>query len=144
LVALQIRPSDPTADELLAVRKGIIQQLQKRRKSAVGWRWAAASLAAAVTIATVMLLHPEPSRHPGVNSSATATAYLQVPYRPVAEVSIPNLKAEVVHARTMPRPDAAGIRNIALLAEQSGPRILKMTTADPNVVIFWQLDERTR
>jgi anti-sigma factor RsiW len=143
LVALQIGLDEPTPDELLAVRGGVIQQLQKRRKAVAGWRWAVASIAAAASVAAVMFLHPEPSHGTRVNPSLAATAYLNVPYRPVADVSIPNLKAKVVHARTAPRPEPAGIRSVNLLAQQDGPRILKMMTADPNVVILWQLDERT-
>ena len=143
LVALQIRLAGPTADELLAVRRGVIQQLQKRHRVVAGWRWAAAGVAVTAAVSTVLVFHPEPPPKNAGNAPPAATAYLRVPYRPTAEVSLPNLKRELAHTRRVRRPEPAGIRSVNLLAQQDGPRILKMTTADPNVVILWQLDERT-
>lgn len=108
-----------------------------------GWRWAAAGVAVTVAVSTVLFFHPVPSPRDRGNALPAATAHLRVPYRPIAEVSLPNLKREMAPTRRVSQPEPAGIRSINLLAQQDGPRILRMKTADPNVVILWQLDERT-
>ena len=141
--ALQIGLSEPTADDLRAVRQVLVRRLGQRKQAAGRWAWVMAT-AAAATIATVVLFNWKQSPLPTANSLATSTAFLRVPYQPLFEPSIPNLRVAVEPVRARPHRPAPGLRTVTLLAEGDGPPILRMTTSDPNVVILWQLDERTR
>lgn len=140
---LQLGSGEPAADDLRAVREGVIQQLRTRNETARHWVWAAGAAAAAIVVA-VLLLHGKQPPRTAMTARATTMAYLQAGYQPLVELSIPNLAVSTEHARTRQHHAAPGLRTVTLLAERDGPPILRMTTSDPNVVILWQLDERTQ
>lgn len=129
---------EPAADELRSVRHRVVQRLQKQ----AGGRWIWVTAAAAIIVAGLFLNWKQPRR--ARHSNTVATAYLRVPYRPKVQMSIPNLTANVEPVRARRHHPAPGLRTVALLAERDGPPILKMTTSDPDVVILWQLNERTQ
>ena len=141
--ALRVGFGEPAAEDLRGVRQVVVQRLRKRKGVARQWALVAATAAAAI-VAVVLLFHGKQPPRVTTNSLAITTAYLRIPYQPLVEPSIPNLAVSLEHARITRHHPAPGLRNVTLLAERDGPPILKMTTSDPDVVILWQLDERTQ
>lgn len=137
---LQVGFGKPAADDLQTVRDSVVQRLRKRKEAATHWAWAAGAAAAAI-VAAVVLSHGKQPPRTTVTSRQMTTAYLQIQYRPLVELSMPNLAGNLEHVRTRQHPLRPGLRNVTLLAERDGPPILKMTTSDPEVVILWQLKE---
>jgi hypothetical protein len=132
---------DPERDELAEVREHLAAKLRLGRsteKRRVWWFAGAAAAAALLTVAltldhrpavkqeTIAFSQPQPAK------KATATPELQAIQRPI-----------VAPRRKPSRNREVGIRSVALIARENQPSILKMTTADPNVVILWQSNERT-
>lgn len=134
---------EPLQKDLFEVRERVVNRLRKRKQAVHLWRWSAVTAAAAV-MAAVLLFPSKPSPQKIVNVPAVTTAYLQIHYEPLAQISMPNLNADLRPARSRHSHPAPGLRSVSLIAERDGPPILKMTTSDPNVVIFWHLNERTR
>ncbi len=122
---------DPSVDELAEVRERVSAKLRKRRRW-VGW----AAAAAAAVVALILI---------GVENKPTS---VPEPIPPVAQMKspevphleIPQLQTAVLH-RPHVRHKAAGIRSVDLIARADQPALIKMTTADPNVVIIWQSNE---
>lgn len=138
---LETAIQEPSGDDLRDVRLQVMQRIERRKRVTQHWRWLAA--AAAVVIAAVLLAHLRLPRNT-INSRSVTAAELRISYQPLIETSLPNLEFNTRHLQTKPHQSAPGIRKVTLLAERNGPPILKMTTSDPDVVILWQLDERTQ
>lgn len=134
---------EPSEEDLFEVRERVVNRLHKRKQAVHLWRWSTAAAAAAIVTA-VLLFHPKQPQQETPNPAPVTTAYLQVHYEPLAQISMPNLNTQFRPARSRHSHPAPGLRSVTLIAERDGPPILKMTTSDPNVVIFWQLNERTR
>ena len=133
---------EPAGEELRDVRLRVVRRLEGRKQAARIWVWG--SVMAAVAIVLAVLLFPrQPRSVPVTQSPRLATASLQVPYRPVVWLSMPDIpKYEGrISAKHQHNP-APGLRSVTLLAEGDGRRVLRMTTTDPDVVILWQLNER--
>lgn len=121
---------DPPADELVEVRDRMRMKLRARR-SWTGWAVTAAAAVALVLIGTENKPITEPQPVPPVAQLKP----LEVPHLP-----IPQLSTVVLH-RPRVRHQNAGIRSIDLIARADQPMLIKMTTADPNVMILWQSNE---
>jgi anti-sigma factor RsiW len=125
---------DPPADELSVVRERIRLKLRQRRGA--HWRWAsyAAGVAAAIALMfTAIGLKPAVTPQP-----APVVARFVPPEAP--HVEIPQVPRLVLHSPRARHRDG-GIRSVDLIARADKPMLLKMTTADPEVVILWQSNE---
>lgn len=122
---------DPAADELFEVRAGIRMRLQKRRN------WAGWTAAAAAAVVALILFGFE-NRPITVPEPALPVAQLAPPEVPHLE--IPQLRTAVLQKPRV-RHREAGIRSVDLIARADQPMLIKMRTADPNVVILWQSNE---
>ncbi len=123
--------AEPTPEQLSEVRRAVMSHLADHKN-----RWSAplagmAAAAAAVLFAT-LYTHRAPVYIPPV-----VTVRHVAPERRV--VSLP--PALHVNRKIHHRP-AAGLRSVELIAREDQAPLIKMTTADPNVVILLQT-ERT-
>jgi anti-sigma factor RsiW len=132
---------EPAADELLDVRRRVLQRLEGQRPPRRDWIWGTAAVAA---IVVAMMLFPSHSSRRKITADPATASYLRVPYHQVVQPSLPNIPADVDSRRASRHRLEPGLRSVALLSQRDGPPILKMTTSDPEVVILWQLTERTR
>jgi hypothetical protein len=132
---------EPAADELLDVRRRVLQRLEGQKGRRKQWIWATAAVAVVVI---AFLLFPWQQSRRVVYPETATTYHLWAPYRQIARPSIPNLAANVESRRGNRNDPAPGLRTVSLLSERDGPQILKMTTSDPEVVILWQLNGRTQ
>ncbi len=132
---------EPAENELQGVRHRVIQKLRKQKQATERSIWITAA-AAAIIVAGLFVHQKQPRR--AIHSDTVTAAYLPAPYRPIVQILIPNLAANIEPVHVRPHRRVPGLRTVTLLAENNGPPILKMTTSDPDVVILWQLNERTR
>ncbi len=135
---------EPADEDLRDVRLRVVRRLEGRKRAARIRIWGSVMAAAAAIVLAVLLI-PRQQRSMPVNQSSPrlTIASLQVPYRPVIRLSVPHIAKyeERVPAKHRHTP-TPGLRSVTLLAEGDGRRMLRMTTADPDVVILWQLNER--
>jgi cell division septation protein DedD len=127
--------SDPETEDLLQVREGVAEKLQRRQSGLRRWPWGLAAVAAmlAFLIATLRFeSHPAMAPEP-VPTIAHLTPPEQAPLRPAEPAP--------VHTVRHVRHRDAGIRSVALITRANEPPVIKMTTADPNVVILWQSNQ---
>lgn len=134
--------TEPSGDDLRDVRLLVIRRLERQKGVAKNWRWLAATAAAVAMIVVLLCVWRLPRNT--INSRSATTAELRIVYQPLIEPFLPNLELNTRRVQTKQHRSAPGIRKVTLLAERNGPPILKMTTSDPDVVILWQLDERTQ
>ncbi len=128
---------DPSANELADVRERVNARLQERRGG--HWRWAGWSAAAAAVVALIFIgIENKPAAAP---EPVLPVAQLKPP--DVPQLEVPQLRTAVLH-RPRVRHRDAGIRSVDLIARADQPPLIKMTTADPNVVILWQSNEGVR
>lgn len=126
--------ADPEAADLLAVWEGVSEGLRRPHNAARRWVWGLAGAAAmlALLIATLRFeSHPAMAPKPALTVARLAPPK-EAPSRPV---EVPVLRTR--HARHRD----AGIRSVALITRANQPPLIKMTTADPNVVILWQSNQ---
>ena len=125
--SLRDEPVDTAA--LDAVRARVLERVRERPVAPNSWRWAFAfpALAAAAAAAFWIWAPPEVAPPPVPRSPAV-----------VAELPRPAQPAPVVktHRRTPPRSQ---IRRPEPPAE---PLLVRLETADPNVVIYWTFDPK--
>ena len=121
---------DPAADELLEVRERVAVKLGQSRSWAV---WAA--VAAAAVAALIIGVENKPATVP-----KPVLPVVQLKPPKVPRLDIPQLRTAVLHKPRV-RQRHAGIRSVDLIARSDQPTLIKMTTADPNVVILWQSNE---
>jgi hypothetical protein len=123
----------PAGDDLRLVREGVRTVLSRRRTSSRRMtRWAiAASLACA---AALSVWRSEPREQQQAES--LPETQLLSPVVPAPFV-LPNLRVSkrVRHRNQLPMIEA-GLRSVALVTNSSGNSELRLTTADPNVVIL--------
>lgn len=123
---------DPAADELMEVRDGIRIKLRERRSWA-GRGWAAWAAVAAAAAAMIFFgIEHKPITAPQPVPPVAQLKPLEMPHLQIRQV--------VLHKPRVRHRDA-GIRSVDLIARADQPPLIKMTTADPNVVILWQSNE---
>ncbi len=128
---LKMSFAEPEADELSAVRRKIREKLSRKHQRR-GWKWAWAAAAAAVAVVTSLVSFE--SRAP----KAEVPVVAQVPPPPVPAmrfVETPHLERT---GERRERRSQAGLHTVALITRADAPPLIRMTTADPNVVILWQ------
>lgn len=124
----------PSAEDLSTFRAGLLEQLHRPKQRRASWIWALA--AATAVLALVLLLPRSEKRAAHVASESLALAPLP---QPVVQFATPGLQPAVSRHTRRPQPEA-GIRSVALVTRPNQPALIRMTTADPNVVILWQPD----
>lgn len=126
--------ADPGAADLLAVREGVSERLRQPRNAARRWAWGLAAAAAMLAFLIAALRfesHPAMPPRPSL-----AVARLAPPKEALSRPA----EVPVSHTRHARHRDA-GIRSVALITRAHQPPVIKMTTADPNVVILWQSNQ---
>lgn len=121
---------DPAAGELVEVRERVNVRLRERRAWHRRWAWPVGAAAALALILAGIERRP---------------AVLPKPVVPVAQLASPEMPRLqiprlVLHTPRVRHRDA-GLRSVDLVARADQPALIKMTTADPNVVILWQSNE---
>lgn len=120
---------EPSAEDLQCVRETTVRHIATRPTAAAHWfPWAIG--AAAILLLLVVTLKQSVRPAPQLNTGVIELPRLQLP-----EMQL------VPRREQRPKPagsQAAGMRNVSL---ENG--VLKMTTADPNVVIFLLLEGET-
>jgi len=118
---------------LSAVRSGVLERIERRRRSA--WPWIAALAAAAALVVAVLMAPQKPAliaRAP-VSGGADPLVRGRPPGRPA------------MIAQTAPRPKRSrpgGRLRTRGSAPPSEPLVVKMLTDDPNIVIIWLVEQR--
>jgi hypothetical protein len=102
------------------------------------WAWWGTGVAAALAI----LIMPRYFEHRPVATERAKPLVLTESIKPGPPLQIPLTPIASSRPRHL-RSQEAGIRTVTLISQADREPIIKMTTADPNVVILWQLNERT-
>lgn len=124
---------DPAVEELVAVRERVSARLQQTGGRHWRWAWPALGAAAAAALVTTFItVEQKPAVMPKPAPPVAPLALPEVPH-----LKIPRLQTAVLHVGHV-RHREAGIRSVDLIARADQPALIKMTTADPNVVILWQ------
>lgn len=130
--------TESSAEDLSAFRAGLMKRLQQPSRKSTGWMW---GLAAAAAMLALVLLLPRNERRPAVHGPEASVLSAVAPLpQPVVQLAVPRLEPAVSrHTRRRQQSDA-GIRSVAMITHPNQPALIRMTTADPNVVILWQPD----
>jgi hypothetical protein len=133
-------------DALARWRRGLLARIDAEpRRRILGWRWAWAAAAAMALVALVAV--PQlPRRTPSKGPVAS-------PRSPVAQAVPPALASPPPVARAVPSASARPPRPPAAIAHRrplhppapapvAEPLLVKLETADPNVVIYWFVDRK--
>lgn len=126
---------EPSAEDLSTFRAGLLEQLHRPKQRRASWIWA---LAAATAVLALVLLLPRNEKRPAASVVPTALDLTPLP-NAVVRLDVPHLEPAVSRHMRRPQPEA-GIRSVALVTRPNQPALIRMTTADPNVVILWQPD----
>lgn len=131
---------NPGENELSEVRRHLTAKLQPQRSIERHWAWLGAGVAAALAL---FILPRHLEKRPVVQQAipTVATSVLPEMLHPGPAIKLPITPVSSTHQRSL-RSQEAGIRTVTLIAQADREPIIKMTTADPNVVILWQLDNR--
>jgi predicted anti-sigma-YlaC factor YlaD len=116
--------AEPPAKELQEVRQRVMAALHKNRRRRLYFEWAAAAAAIAVTALLLPHKHSVP-----VKPHTVAVANVPAP-RAVQAQEVPVVR------HTPRRRRSAGLRSIALITRPGEAPSIKITTADPSVVIL--------
>jgi hypothetical protein len=129
---------NPEANELSEVRTWLTAKLHSQQSSARPWAWWATGVAAAL----VLLILPHTLEHRPSVTQETEPPILVANLNPGPTLQIPLTPIAASRPKHL-RSQKAGIRDVTLISQADREPVIKMTTADPNVVILWQLNERT-
>jgi anti-sigma factor RsiW len=133
---------DPGTSELSKVRIALAASLRPQQDGGRHWAWWGAGVAAALALFVL----PRSFEHqPIVMERAkpiTAASALPQSIIPGPAIQIPLAPVAASRPRHV-RSQKAGIRAVTLITQADQEPVIKMTTADPNVVILWQLNQRT-
>lgn len=127
-------------EDLQDVRAGVMARV-RGQAAASSWRmWCAGAAAACLALFCGLYLGTrQPEEHGLVQPNESALAIVP-PNQP--KLLLPPVE-RVARARTGHHRAAAGMRSVALIAQASGPPVIRLSTADPNVVIFLTPEERS-
>ena len=125
---------EPSAGELLEVRRRVIGALEGRRQWRIAFQWAAA---AAALVALAVLLHPK-HRSASLVPPAPKIAIVQPPLVAPA----PIISAQRVLVKHRPR--LAGMRSVALVTRPGEEPFMKIATTDPNIIILLPPDAQNQ
>ena len=124
---------EPEPSDLREVRKRVTRETER----GVGgnfWPWLLAATAAAALFFVSLLGIRQ--RHPPISAPVPAVQFTALPVMPAQPVmEIPALQN--IARRALPKREAA-IRSVALITRANEPPLIRMTTADRNVVILWE------
>jgi len=133
---------NPEQNELSEVRRRLTAKLQPRRRAERHWAWWGAGIAAALALFVLpRSFEKRPVVVQKVRPAITMSALPEM-LHPGPAIKLPLTPVSTLHRRL--RPQETGIRTATLISQAGQEPIIKMTTADPNVVILWQLNEITR
>jgi hypothetical protein len=133
---LRASATDPAPGDLENVRVRVMTVLSSDQAARYWRKWLSAAAVAAI-IAFSVAVFLRPVRQPIVPHKLER---LQVS----APAMVRNLERKpIVQARARaPRRQEAGLRKVELITHSGAPDTLRMTTADPSVVILLQVGER--
>ncbi|MBV9036484.1 MAG: hypothetical protein JO182_18490 [Acidobacteriaceae bacterium] len=133
---------NPGEGEVSEVRRRLTTKLQPQRSVERHLAWWGAGVAAA--LALLILPRNFEKRSVVVQQAAPTIATFVLPEMlyPGPAIKLPITPVSAPHQRHL-RSQEAGIRTVTLIAQADQEPIIKMTTADPNVVILWQSNNRT-
>ena len=134
---------EPSGRDLAEVRQHIMRRLRRRKVSANGWILAMPAVAGVALICFFQFVRSPAPHSPvvGTRAGMAVTAEAKIPKPlPVRTVSA----ARIIRHRPSP-----AVRSIALITPVGESPLIRMNTADPNVVILLQTgemqsDERTQ
>lgn len=131
---------EPSEADLLQVRVGLRQSLEKRRL--LLWCWSLAGAAAALVLATVGVTHRS------APVAALEERTIQLPPFPISTrvaLEVPDSKQIAkAHLQRRRTEQPTGLRAVNFVSGADGSTLLRLTTADPNVIILLpQPTERT-
>ncbi len=128
--ALQALAVDPAA--LQAMRRGVLQRIESKQRRIAWWIWPAAAAACAAVVCTILLLPHlrNPAPPVPVEFAKNPPRIEWTPKAPQAVAMHPiHRKFGPVVAKAAP-------------AQKPEPFVVKMLTADPNVIIIWLVDKK--
>ena len=129
---------NPGANELSEVRINLAAKLQPQQFRISPWAWWATGIAAALGL----LILPRVAEHRPVAPQKIEPLMLTENINPGPPLQIPLTPVAASRPKHLRFPKA-GIRSVTLISQADREPVVKMTTADPNVVILWQLNEST-
>ncbi len=131
---------EPSETDLARVRRGIAWGLETRRRTA-RWCWSFATLAASLVLLFLGLMHRK-ALLPTPQESTVRLPLVAV--RIQLALEIPELKQMERGRRPHPHiGPTAGLRAVNFVPSANGSVQIKLTTADPNVIILLPSAERT-
>jgi anti-sigma factor RsiW len=140
-----LRQDTVSSVALASVRARVVAEISTRTVRRPWWRWvyaaAGAAFVAAVGVALVLdmgndvaqTVKPETAR-----SAEPASLVREIPTVPFAATAVSKPKKVQVKVR-QPRPEA--IAEAEIPADPPKPLVVKLLTDDPNIVIYWLVDQ---
>jgi hypothetical protein len=128
--------TEPTPGDLENVRVRVMTALLSGRTAGYWRKWLSAAAVAAI-IASSLAVFLRPARQP-VRPHELERLRVSAPAPVRSLEKKPTLQ---VRARA-PRRQEVGLRKVELITHRGAPDTLRMTTADPSVVILLQVGER--
>ena len=124
---------EPEPSDLCEIRQRIARETE-RAAGGNRWAWLLAGTAAAALV--LISLAGIRQQRPASKTPVPAIQLIAPPIMPAPPlVEIPTLRN--IARRTVRKREAA-IRSVALITRANEPSLIRMTTADPNVVILWE------
>ena len=131
---------EPSDIDVRAVRDSLVRRLRLVPTTDHRmWRWAGAFAAVAFTIVAFAVNRKELAPAMRMAEQTAQSQSLPLLVGPTLELPL----QELHRVRVRRRRPGGGIRDVALLARRDGPSQLKLSTADPNVVILIDLNGAT-
>jgi hypothetical protein len=135
---LRMAQVEPTREDLDDVRMRVMAALPAPQAGWRWWRWLSAG-----AVAAIMAVFLRPVQRPPVTPRRAEHAQVSAPVPTRHLEERPIAQARVVRPHTaIPRRLEAGLRHVELVTVRGAPEALRMTTANPDVVILLQMGEK--